>query len=213
MSSNFRQALASTHLYPITDRHLSGVSHAEQVALLIDGGATLIQLREKTDPTAKFFAQAEQALGVARKRGAKIIINDRVDIAFALGADGVHLGQEDLPPDAARRILGDTAIIGFSTHNLEQALSAAQMPVDYVAIGPIFSTTTKRSANPPVGLDGLARMRDALGAVAIVAIGGITSKNIEATLKAGADAAAIVADIWDSVLDVPTKTRQLLKLS
>jgi thiamine-phosphate pyrophosphorylase len=189
------------------------VSHAEQVALLIDGGASLIQLREKTDPAAKFFAQAEQALGIARRRGAKIVINDRVDLALALGADGVHLGQEDLAPDAARRILGDDAIIGFSTHNLEQALLAAQMPVDYVAIGPIFSTTTKRSPNPPVGLDGLARVRDALGAISIVAIGGVTSENIEATLKAGADAAAIIADIWGSALKASIKTGQLLKLS
>ncbi|HEV7680552.1 MAG TPA: thiamine phosphate synthase [Pyrinomonadaceae bacterium] len=213
MSSNFRLALAGTQLYPITDRHLSGLSHAEQVALLIDSGATLIQLREKTDPAGEFFAHAEQALGVARTRGAKIIINDRVDIALALGADGVHLGQEDLAPDAARRILGDAAIIGFSAHTLEQALLAAQMPVDYVAIGPIFSTATKRSSNPPVGLDGLARVRDALGATSIVAIGGITSENIEATLKAGADAASLIADIWRSVSDASAKTRQLLNLS
>lgn len=213
MSSNFRQALAGTHLYPITDRHLSGVSHAEQVALLIDGGATLIQLREKTDPVSKFFAQAERALLIARERGAKIIINDRVDLALALGADGVHLGQEDLAPDAARRILGDAAIIGFSTHNLEQASRAAQMPVDYVAIGPIFSTNTKQSANPPLGLDGLARVRDALDGISIVAIGGITSENIEATRKAGADAVAVIADIWGSVLEAKIKTEQLLKLS
>lgn len=213
MSSNFQQALAGTQLYPITDRHLSGVSHAEQVALLIDGGATLIQLREKTEPASKFFAQAEEAVRVARERGAKIIINDRVDIALALGADGVHLGQEDLAPDAARRILGDDAIIGFSTHNLEQALLAAQMPVDYVAIGPIFSTNTKQSRNPSVGLDGLARVRDALGITSIVAIGGITRENIQATLKAGADAASVIADIWGSVLEAPIKTRQLLKLS
>lgn len=213
MSSNFQQALAGTHLYPITDRHLSGISHAEQVALLIDGGATLIQLREKTEPASQFFAQAEQALRVARERGAKIIINDRVDIALALGADGVHLGQEDLAPDAARRILGDDAIIGFSTHNLKQALLAAQMPVDYVAIGPIFSTNTKQSRNLAVGLDGLARVREALGATYLVAIGGITRENIQATLKAGADAASVIADIWGSALEAPVKTRQLLKLS
>lgn len=213
MRSRFLQALAGTHLYPITDRHLSGLSHAEQVALLIDGGATLIQLREKTDPVSKFFAQAERALGIARERGAKIIINDRVDLALALGADGVHLGQEDLAPDAARRILGDGAIIGFSTHNLEQATLAAHMPVDYVAIGPIFSTNTKQAANPPVGLDGLARVRDALDGISIVAIGGITSENIEATRKAGAHAVAVISDIWGSVLAAKIKTGQLLKLS
>ena len=174
MSSNFIQAFGSTHLYPITDQHISGLSHVEQVVLLSNCGATLIQLREKIDPPLKFFEQAESAVRVARDLGAKIIINDLVDIALAVKADGVHLGQEDLPPDAARRILGSEAIIGFSTHTLNQARLAAQMPVDYVAIGPIFSTNTKQSANAPLGLDGLGRVREALGAMPLVAIGGIT---------------------------------------
>ena len=210
MSSNFIQALDGNHLYPITDRDLSGLSHAEQVDLLIDSGATLIQLREKVDPPLRFFEQAESAVRVARDRGAKIIINDRVDIALALKADGVHLGQEDLGPNAARRILGSDAIIGFSTHSLEQARRAAQMPVDYVAIGPIFSTTTKESANPPVGLDGLARVREALGAMPLVAIGGINSENVGTVLKAGADVVAVISDIWASAKDSPNRIKRLL---
>ena len=210
MSSNFIQALGGNHLYPITDRDLSGLSHAEQVDLLIDSGATLIQLREKVDPPLRFFEQAESAVRVARDRGAKIIINDRVDIALALKADGVHLGQEDLGPAAARRILGGDAIIGFSTHSLEQARRAAQMPVDYVAIGPIFSTTTKESANPPVGLDGLARVREALGAMPLVAIGGINSENVGTVIKAGADVVAIISDIWAPANDSPNRIKRLL---
>jgi len=100
VSSNFIKAFGGAHLYPITDQHLSGLSHAEQVVLLINCGAAVIQLREKLDPPAKFFRQADLAVQVARDLGAKIIINDRVDIALAVKADGVHLGQEDLPPDA-----------------------------------------------------------------------------------------------------------------
>ena len=213
MSSNFIQALGDTHLYPITDQHLSGLSHTEQVDLLIDSGATLIQLREKTDSPLRFFKQAESAVRVARDRGAKIIINDRVDIALALKADGVHLGQEDLGPAAARRILGGNAIIGFSTHSLEQARLAAQLPVDYVAIGPIFSTTTKQSTNRPVGLDGLARLREALGGVPLVAIGGITSQNIGTVIKAGADVVAVIGDIWVPAKDSLIRIKRLLNYS
>ena len=213
MSSNFIQALGSTHLYPITDQHISGLSHAEQVVLLNNCGATLIQLREKLDPPVKFFEQAESAVRVARDLGAKIIINDRVDIALAVKADGVHLGQEDLPPDAARRVLGSDAIIGFSTHSLKQARLAAQMPVDYVAIGPIFSTTTKQSANAPLSLDGLARVREALGAMPLVAIGGITSENIGAVIKAGADVVAVIGDIWAPAKDSRVRIKRLLNYS
>lgn len=210
MSSNFMQALAGTHLFPITDRHLSGLSHAEQVALLSDIGATLIQLREKLDPPLKFYAEAEAALRVGRDRGARVIINDRVDIALALKADGVHLGQDDLPPDAARRLLGDDAIIGLSTHNVEQARLAAQMPVDYVAIGPIFATSTKKSSNPVVTLEGLELVRHVLGSIPLVAIGGITSENAGAVLKAGADAVAVISDLWEPALGAPIRIKRLL---
>ncbi len=210
MSSNFIQAFGGTHLYPITDQHLSGLSHAEQVVLLSNCGAAVIQLREKLDPPLKFFKQAESAVQVARDLGAKIIINDRVDIALALKADGVHLGQEDLPPDAARRILGSNAIIGFSTHSLEQARLATQMPIDYVAIGPIFSTTTKQSTNAPVGLDGLTRVRDALGEMPLVAIGGITIANVRAVIESGADVVAVIGDIWVPGKDSREKINRLI---
>ncbi len=210
MSTRFLLALAGSRLYPITDRHLSGLPHAEQVTQLSDCGATLIQLREKVDPSAKFYADAETALLVARARGVKIIINDRVDIALALDADGVHLGQDDLAPEAARRILGETAIIGCSTHNLEQARIASQMPVDYLAVGPIFGTATKRSANPPVGLDGLALVRKAVGAIPLVAIGGINSDNFRSVLQAGASAVSVIRDIWEPRGAITTKIQDYL---
>jgi thiamine-phosphate pyrophosphorylase len=210
MSSHFLDALAGTRLYPLTDRQLSGLSHAEQVLQLSEGGATLVQLREKVLSPLDFYREAEAALRVARERGVKLIINDRVDIALALNADGVHLGQDDLPPEAARRLLGPAAIIGFSTHNLEQAQLAAQTPVDYIAIGPIFATTTKAGSNSPVGLEVLRRTRQAIGSVPIVAIGGIAGDNSEYVLGAGADAIAMIRDIWIPVAGAATQTRRLL---
>jgi thiamine-phosphate pyrophosphorylase len=196
MSSIFLDALPTSRLYPLTDRRLSGLSHAEQVSRLSEAGATLVQLREKVLSPLEFHTEAAAALVVARKLGVRIIVNDRVDIALAIKADGVHLGQDDLPPDVARCLLGAEAIIGFSTHSLEQALLATQMPVDYVAIGPIFETSTKETTDSPVGLQKLGRIRDALGTIPLVAVGGITSLNRQEVLDAGADAVAVISDIW-----------------
>lgn len=179
-------------LYPITDAGLSGLSHAEQVLRLSRGGAQMIQLREKHLDAGEFFREAEAASGVAREHGVSLIINDRVDIALALGADGVHLGQDDLPPAAARRILGERAVIGFSTHNVEQAREAAILPIDYLAIGPIFPTKSKDNPDPTVGLDGLRRVRQTVPHLPLVAIGGITPENALETLAAGADSVAVI---------------------
>lgn len=210
MSSNFLDALAGTRLYPLTDRALSGLSHAEQVSQLSDAGATLVQLREKTLSPLEFHREAEAALCVAHERGTKIIINDRVDMALALKADGVHLGQDDLPPEAARRILGADAIIGFSTHNPEQARLAATMPVDYVAIGPIFATSTKQASNPPIGLEGLRLARLAVGTIPLVAIGGITDENSHEVLSGGAHAIAVIRDIWSPAGQAAIQIKRLL---
>src|SRR2546422_6666291 len=142
-------------VYPITDTHLSGLSHAEQVKRLIAGGATLIQLRDKRAAPREFYREAAAALSVARGHGARLIINDRADIALALKADGVHLGQSDLPVSVARALLGSGAIIGVSTHDLEQARLALKQAVDYVAFGPIFTTNTKEAPDPVTGLEAL----------------------------------------------------------
>lgn len=180
-------------VYPITDVELAGVSHAEQVSLLADGGATFIQLREKHLSPADFYNEAKAALAIARQRGVTLIINDRVDIALALGATGVHLGQDDLPPQAARKLLGNDAIIGYSTHNIAQAIAAAALPVDYIAIGPIFQTSTKAKPDPVVGLDGLRAVRKAIGDKRLVAIGGITQENAKSVIDAGADSIALIS--------------------
>lgn len=197
-------------LYPVTDTRLSGLSHAEQVARLIDGGATFLQLREKRHSPRDFYSEAEEALGIARARGARLIINDRVDIALALRADGVHLGQDDLPPEAARRVLGSRAIIGFSTHNLEQARAAARLPVDYIAIGPIFPTSSKDDPDPAVGLEGLSRVRRVTGTIPLVAIGGINRENARQALDAGADSVAIISHLLSQPSQITDRTRELL---
>jgi thiamine-phosphate pyrophosphorylase len=194
-------------LYAITDARLSGLSHAEQVLRLCLGGARLIQLREKQAGAREFFAEAEAALRVARKAGVRLIINDRVDVALALGADGVHLGQDDLPPEAARRILGERAVIGFSTHNLEQAELAARLPIDYLAIGPIFATSSKENPDPVVGLDGLHRVRRAVPNLPLVAIGGITPENARETLAAGADSLAVISALLSDPPQIEARTR------
>jgi len=211
MSATFRTALAGTRIYPLTDRYLSQLSHAEQVSQLARQGARLVQLREKLLSPAEFYSEAAAALRVARDLGVKLIVNDRVDIALALKADGVHLGQDDLPPEAARRILGETAIIGVSTHNAEQARLAMNMPVDYVAVGPIFATSTKENAESPLGLLELRRIRQAIGEMPLVAIGGITSDNSQAVIDAGADAVALISDIWKSQGRLADRAPHLLR--
>ncbi|HSS22591.1 MAG TPA: thiamine phosphate synthase [Pyrinomonadaceae bacterium] len=197
MSSSFIDALAGSCLYPITDKRISGLSHAEQVEYLCDCGATVIQLREKVQSSKEFFVDAKVALEIARARGVRLIINDRLDIALALGADGVHLGHDDLPPAAARGLLGPHAIIGFSTHNLRQAGLATYLPVDYIAIGPIFSTATKTSSNPPLGLDVIPSVKEVIGNIPLVAIGGITFESVPSVLERGANACSLISDLWD----------------
>lgn len=197
-------------IYPITDVRLSGLSHAEQTRRLIEGGATLIQLREKHQPPREFYRQAQDALHIARKRGVRIVINDRVDIAQALDADGVHLGQDDLPPEEARRILGGRALIGFSTHNLEQANRGSKLPVDYLAIGPIFATSSKANAHPVVGLEGLRQVRRIVGRLPLVAIGGITHENAPQVLDAGADCLAVISAVLSSPEEIAHHTQQLI---
>ena len=206
MRSSFRLP----RVYPITDTQISGLSHAEQVALLADGGATVVQLRDKHASAKEFYEQAKAALAVARVRDVQLIINDRADIALALGADGVHLGQDDLPPAAARRLLGQDFVIGFSTHNLKQAIEASIWPVDYLAIGPIFPTSTKQNPDPVVGLDGLRVVREAIGERPLVAIGGITRPEARAVIDAGADSVALIRNLLSSPDGISEALRQTL---
>jgi len=199
-------------LYPITDRGISGLSHADQVEALCRGGASIVQLREKHLSPRDFLVAAENALRIARASGARLIINDRIDIALALGADGVHLGQTDLPPAAARRLLGDRAIVGYSTHSLAQAKAAAQLPVDYIAIGPVFPTTSKINPDPVVGLDLLKRARAITGSIPLVAIGGINGANASSAIDAGADAVAVISTLLSDPEKIAKQTASLISL-
>jgi thiamine-phosphate pyrophosphorylase len=124
----------------------------------------------------------------------KYIVNDRTDIALMLGADGVHVGQDDLPPSAVRAVAGDRLLIGYSTHNADQLLAADAEPVDYLAIGPIFATVSKENPDPVVGTTGLARLH-ALTQKPLVAIGGITRSNAREAMEAGADSFAVISDL------------------
>ena len=199
-------------IYPITDTRISGISHAEQIERLAAGGATLIQLREKHALPAEFFDAAEKAMNVARKLGVKIIINDRVDIALALQADGVHLGQDDLSPREARTLLSESAIIGYSTHSVEQAIEAIKLPIDYIAIGPAFETTTKLDPEAVVSMDGLRRVRNAIGKFPLVAIGGINLANLRSVFDAGADSAAIIGALLSDTDEIGRRMRDLSDL-
>jgi thiamine-phosphate pyrophosphorylase len=200
-------------VYPITDPEISGLTACEQIRRLADGGATLVQIRDKRSTSRAFYESAKDALKTARDRNVRILINDRVDIALVCNADGVHLGQEDVPPEQARRILGNTAMIGYSTHTIAQVKDALRLPIDYIAFGPIFLTSTKEKADPVVGLQMLAEVRSLAGGVPVVAIGGIDETNIVSVIKAGADSAAVVSSVLKEQDVIAAKYQHLSDLA
>lgn len=181
-------------LYAVTaDR--PDASHVEQVRRLAAGGARLVQIRAKLAEGRALYEIVVAALAALRGTDTRLVVNDRVDVACAAGADGAHVGQDDLPASAARELLGPHRILGISTHTLEQARIASGLPVDYVAYGPIFRTTTKANPDPIVGLDGLMRVR-AVVSTPLVAIGGITLERAADVIAAGADSVAVIGDLW-----------------
>jgi len=200
-------------IYPITDTRISGLSHGEQTKRLIRGGAKIIQLRDKNASPREFYDSSKEALTITRAAGIPVIINDRADVAFALKADGVHLGQNDLPPAPARKLLGKDAIIGLSTHSVEQAMNAAQQPIDYIGIGPVFPTKTKQDPDDVVGLEGLRAVRNAIGDLPLVAIGGINAENIGSVFRAGADSAAIIGALLADPEDIETQMKQFMEFA
>ncbi|HEY1802730.1 MAG TPA: thiamine phosphate synthase [Terriglobales bacterium] len=160
---------------------------------LIAGGATLLQYRNKNGNARVLL---EQALALRRIAGssARLIMNDRADLCVAAGFDGCHVGQDDLSPEAVRRIIGDDRMLGISTHNPEQAKQADGSPADYVAVGPVFQTASKANPDPVIGVEGVRRAR-VLTSKPLVAIGGITRVNCLQVLEAGADSVAVIADL------------------
>lgn len=190
-------------LYAITDRVLSGGrDHAALVTLLVSGGARLIQIREKTPRDRDHLDHVRRAVRAAGS-GARILVNDRPDLALLAGAAGVHVGGEDLPPGAARALLGPDAIVGFSTHSVEEARRASSLPVDYVALGPIWPTDHASVSRPPLGPEAIARAAAACDRP-IVAIGGIDPARAREALEAGAAAVAVLGDLMTAA-DIPAR--------
>jgi len=182
-------------LYAITDRQLSNCSHEEIVQKMLAGRARLIQLRDKEASSRELLDAALTCLKKTQAARARLIVNDRVDVALTSDADGVHLGQTDLPVEEAREILGKGKIIGISTHSLEQFRAALETSADYIAIGPIYDTMTKEIHDPVVGVELVAEARK-LTNRPIVAIGGITPLRAREVIAAGADSVAVISALY-----------------
>jgi thiamine-phosphate pyrophosphorylase len=183
-------------LYPILDTGMLAERSCDVIAAaegMLAGGARILQFRHKGHYSRQVFGEAEKVSELCRRAGALFVIDDRADIAMLLDA-GVHVGQDDLPPRDARRLVGSGRLLGFSTHNEAQVRAAASEPVDYVAIGPIFETSSKEKPDPVVGVEELRRLR-ALETRPLVAIGGITRENVLAVLDAGADSVAVIGGL------------------
>jgi thiamine-phosphate pyrophosphorylase len=179
----------------VTDSALAnGRSLAGIVAAAVNGGVTMVQLREKTASTRAFIEQARVLKRLLAPLHVPLLINDRIDVALAAGADGAHVGQQDMPVALARQLLGPAAIIGLSITELGQVRDRDVELADYLGVGPIFAQSTKLDATPPLGLDGLVAVRRASGKP-IVAIGGISAANADAVRSAGADGIAVVSAI------------------
>jgi thiamine-phosphate pyrophosphorylase len=182
-------------LYPILD-----TSYFQDIEALLSaadellaGGVTLLQYRNKSANAGEMLEQARE---LKRRLGGsvKLIMNDRADICLAAGFDGVHVGQEDLSPQGARKVIGDRLWLGVSTHNAEQIKTAEKTDADYLAIGPVFSTASKVNPDPVVGLGGVRKAR-ALTRKPLVAIGGINRANCRSVIEAGADSVAVISDL------------------
>lgn len=197
-------------LYSILDVSLcaaNGIAPIDVLDAFLHGGAKLVQLRDKTPASGERLALADEVVRRCRATAAVIVINDFVDIARMTGADGVHLGQDDLPVEDARRILGADALIGISTHGERQIAAAAATSPSYIAVGPIFSTTTKDTGYTARGLH-LVRLAAATGRP-VVAIGGITLDRVPDVMRAGVAAVAVISDLLTGG-DPEARTRQYL---
>lgn len=196
-------------LHLVTDRSLSrGRSLVEVVAEAVAGGVTCVQLREKSCSTREFLDEALQLKALLQPLGLPLIINDRVDIALAVGADGVHLGQSDMPISHARRLLGPDCLIGISAESVADAITAEQQGADYIGISPVFSTPTKTDTAPALGLEGIRQIREQVR-IPLVGIGGISAANARQVIAAGADGIAVVTAIMAA--ESPREAAQVIK--
>ncbi len=192
----------------ITDRRSAGYSFEEMVREVLDAGIAWIQYRDKEGSRREIYRNALSLRGITQDRNAVLIVNDHTDIAYAIDAEGVHLGQDDLPCRHAREILGGEKLIGISTHSIEQAIDAETSGADYIGFGPIFHTATK-DAGIPKGVAVLRELRMQVK-IPIVAIGGITAENLQSVLDTGVDAVAVASSILRG--DIRKNAGRLLKI-
>jgi len=185
-------------LYPIVDVDLARRRGLDPVVLgeaFLEGGVSWLQLRAKSLESAELLELAGRLAAAAARRGAALIVNDRADVARMARASGVHVGQDDLPPAAARRVVGEAALVGLSTHDEAQVDAALAEPISYLAVGPIYGTASKEASGWPVGLALVEYAAKQAGALPVVAIGGITLERAPEVIGAGARAVAVIADL------------------
>lgn len=195
-------------MYVITDRVVGqGRTHEEMTAGAIAGGATVVQLRDKTATTQQLVDAASRMLPLTRRANIPLIINDRVDVALAVDADGAHVGQDDLPASHARRLLGPAKILGVSAGTIAEARAAERDGANYVGVGPVFQALAKADAGPPIGIDALAQIVRAV-AVPVVAIGGILHHHVAAVMGTGASGVAVINAVLAEP-DIAGATRRL----
>jgi thiamine-phosphate diphosphorylase len=192
----------------ITDPKISDLPYEDMILKVLMGGAQWVQYREKEGSKRKIYEKAVRLRRIVKDYNALFIVNDFVDIAICVNADGVHLGQDDLPMKEARKMIGKDRIIGISTHSLEQAIEAEKNGADYIGFGPVFHTLTK-DAGKPMGIDILREVKNHIK-IPIVAIGGINLENIRLVLDAGVDAVAIASAILSG--DLVENTRRFMVL-
>lgn len=194
-------------IYPITDKALAQKpSHLSILRELVRGGAQIVQIRDKFTPVGQLLDDLYRCAEYAASKGIDLIVNDRCDLALSCGAAGVHLGQHDLPPMAARALLGPKKIIGLSAHSLSQVRRSHGLPIQYIGFGPIYSTSTKKDAHSPLGLKRLAEAAE-ISSLPIVAIGGIGLGQVRDVFQAGARSVAVIS----ALMTAPDIAREMEK--
>lgn len=184
-------------LYAIAGNYRKDMPLEQMVEAAIKGGVSLIQLREKHISARHYIEEALRVKAITQRHGVPLIINDRADVALAVGAAGVHLGQDDLPIDVARRILGSSTIIGISVQTPQQAIEAQEHGADYVGAGPVFPTISKDDAEQPIGIAGLQAICQAVS-IPVIAIGGIYAHNAAQVMAAGAAGISVISAIFNA---------------
>lgn len=198
-------------VYVITDRSVGrGRSHEEMTAAAIAGGATVVQLRDKEATTGQLVDAASRMLPLTRRAGVPLIINDRVDVALGVDADGAHVGQDDLPAAIARRLLGPGKLLGVSAGTEAEAVAAERDGADYVGVGPVFQALAKPDAGPPIGVEALAQIVRAVQ-IPVVAIGGILHEHAPAMIRAGAAGVAVINAVLVEP-DIAAATHRLVEV-